>query len=74
MEQLEFLISITIVNSLRSLCNSAISLTFHSHARSGSLIILRAGLVSRSTRVFHFSTAAGLVLFLTCVTRRVEGW
>ena len=23
---------------------------------------------------FHFSTATGLVHFLTCVTRRVEGW
>ena len=31
-------------------------------------------LVPRPTCTFHFSAAVGLVYFLTCVTRRVEGW
>ena len=30
-------------------------------------------LVPRLTCAFHFSAAVGLVYFLTCVTRRVEG-
>ena len=30
-------------------------------------------LVPRPTCAFHFSAAVGLVYFLTCVTRRVEG-
>ena len=42
----------------------------HHHPRSLVLV----SLVSRPTCAFHFSTAVGLVHFLTCVTRRVEGW
>ena len=35
---------------------------------------LAFALVPRPTCVFYFSVAVGLVRFLTCVTRRVEGW
>ena len=31
-------------------------------------------IVPRPTCAFHFSVAVGLVHFLTCVMRKVEGW
>ena len=37
-----------------------------------TVLVLGSSLVPRPTCVFHFSAAVGLVLFLTCVTWRVE--